>query len=261
RHLGTTLVDLGLLAGGGVDDREVGAGLAADPGEVGEDGLLGEPLHQASAGRPAGEAGGDHGPIEDLQRPGDVDPLAAGDGAPLDGAMPVALVEAGDGDRAVDRGVEGDREDHPAPPLRCILSRRRRIRSWCILVLSSGVRCLGPCRPLRRTRGMTAASPVGSCLLRLSSTPTTITIATRKRRKIGFLRTLTTLSKKVAAPTDSDATSGLLSAGLPSTVTVTRPRIWPCLIAPLTSPGACTRVPTCCPGREDTRRARRATSG
>ena len=56
------------------------------------------------------------GRSEQLQRAGDVDALAAGDGARLDGAVAVALAEVRDGDGAVDRGVEGDGEDHPCPP-------------------------------------------------------------------------------------------------------------------------------------------------
>ena len=50
-HLGAALVDLGLLAGGRVDDREVGPRLARDPREVVEDRLLGEALEDPRAGR------------------------------------------------------------------------------------------------------------------------------------------------------------------------------------------------------------------
>ena len=114
-----------------------------DPGEVGEDRLLGQPLHQPRAGGPAGQAGRDHGAIEQLQRAGDVDSLAAGRGARLDRAVAMALAEAGDGDGAVDRGVQGDGEDHSG---RFLLARscRLRILSSCIWRRSSGVRSRGP---------------------------------------------------------------------------------------------------------------------
>ena len=71
------LVDLGLLAGGRVDHRRVRARLLADAHEVVEDRLLGELLDDARAGRAAGEAGGDHGLAERLERARDVDALAA----------------------------------------------------------------------------------------------------------------------------------------------------------------------------------------
>jgi hypothetical protein len=44
RDLGPALVDLGLLAGGRIDDGDVGPRLAADPGEVSEYRLLCEPV-------------------------------------------------------------------------------------------------------------------------------------------------------------------------------------------------------------------------
>ena len=71
------LVDLGLLARGRVDDREVRARVAGDLDEVVEDLLGVEQLADPGAGRPGGEAGRDHRLAEALQRPGDVDALAA----------------------------------------------------------------------------------------------------------------------------------------------------------------------------------------
>ena len=106
------LVDLGLLAGGRVDHRQVDPGLAGDPGEVGQHRLLAQLFEHAGAGRAAGEAGGDHGLAEQAERAGDVDPLAAGDGAALDRAVAAPEPEVRHRDGAVDRGVEGDGEDH-----------------------------------------------------------------------------------------------------------------------------------------------------
>ena len=51
-----------------------------------------------------------------LQRPGDVDALAAGDRARLDRAVALAKAEVGDRDRSIDRCVEGDGEDHVRAP-------------------------------------------------------------------------------------------------------------------------------------------------
>ena len=63
-------------------------------------------------GRAADEAGRDHRLAEQAEGAGDVDPLAAGDGAALDRAVAAAEAEVRHRDRAVDRGVEGDCEDH-----------------------------------------------------------------------------------------------------------------------------------------------------
>ena len=134
------LVDLGLLARGRVDHRQVDPRLAGDPGEVGEHRLLAELLEHPGAGRAAGEAGGDHRPAEQAERAGDVDPLAAGDGAALDRAVAVAEAEVRHRDGAVDRGVEGDGEDHcrrPAAPR----ERRTRAQSVSPNSASASQRC------------------------------------------------------------------------------------------------------------------------
>ena len=75
-------------------------------------------LEHPVAGRPAGEAGGDHRAAEQAQRAGDVDPLAAGHRAALDRPVAVTESEVRDRDRAVDRRVEGDGEDHRVGRLR-----------------------------------------------------------------------------------------------------------------------------------------------
>ena len=69
-HRRAALVDLRLLAVGGVVDGRVGPRLLADAHEVVEDRLLGELLDDARAGRAAREAGGDHGLPERLERRG-----------------------------------------------------------------------------------------------------------------------------------------------------------------------------------------------
>ena len=63
-------------------------------------------------GAAAGETGGDDGHAEPLQRAGDVDPLAACERQPGARAVPLAQLEVRHGQRAVDRGVEGDGDDH-----------------------------------------------------------------------------------------------------------------------------------------------------
>src|SRR4029450_6574297 len=107
-----------------------------------------------------------------------VDALAAGDGARLDGAVTMALTKARDRDGAVDRGVQGDGENHREPPSRSALSRLLRTLSSCILRLSSGVRCCGACRPFRRGPGLAVAGSLDPCPRLISSSPTSITIAT-----------------------------------------------------------------------------------
>ena len=56
--------------------------------------------------------GGDHRPAQQAQRPGDVDPLAAGDGAALDRPVAATEAEIGNGDGTVDRRVQRHGEDH-----------------------------------------------------------------------------------------------------------------------------------------------------
>ena len=99
-----------------------------DPGEVGEDRLLGELLEMRAPVRAAGEPGGDHRPAEQLQRPRDVDALAAGDGPRLDRAVATSEPEVRDGDGPVDRRVERHGKDHcgSSCPIELSLRRRRR---------------------------------------------------------------------------------------------------------------------------------------
>ena len=71
------LVDLGVGAAGGIDDRRRRARLAVDAHEVVEDRLARQLLDDARPGRAADQAGGDDGDAERLQRARDVDAFAA----------------------------------------------------------------------------------------------------------------------------------------------------------------------------------------
>src|SRR4051794_346572 len=131
-HLRAALVDLGLLAVGGVEHRGVRARLVADAHEVVEDRLLGELLDDARPGRSSGEPGGDHRLAERLERARYVDALAARHGALLDGPVATPEPEVRHGERLVDGGVERDGDDHATPLWRCARrprSRRRRQRT------------------------------------------------------------------------------------------------------------------------------------
>ena len=112
RHLRAPLVDLGVRALGRVDDGGRGPRLLADPDEVVQDRLGGQLLDDPRAGPAAGEAGRDDRHVEPLQRAGDVDPLAARERQHLARAVAVPALEVRHGQRAVERGVERDGDDH-----------------------------------------------------------------------------------------------------------------------------------------------------
>ena len=89
----------------------------------------------------AGQPGGDHGPAEQLQGARHVDALAAREGARLDGAMAVPEPEVRDRDRAVDRGIQGDGEDHCGSclSLLTLVPRRRRVSASAMpITIASG---------------------------------------------------------------------------------------------------------------------------
>ncbi len=175
------LVDLGLLAGGRVDHREVDPRLTGDPGEVSQHRLLAQLLEHPGAGRPAGEAGGDHRAAHQAQRAGDVDPLAARDGAALDRAVAAAQAKVRHRDGAIDRGVQGHGEDHsddpldPAPPVLSspLLTTHR-------IVSSPSVR-----RRCRRHRSAAAIS--------ITNAPTPMGIARREAKSPARSRSLARL--------------------------------------------------------------------
>ena len=111
-HLRARLVHLGLDSGRGIDHGRRGARLLLDAHEVAQDRLLGELLDDARAGGPARETCRDHRLPERLQRAREVDALAAGHRALLRRAMASADLEVGNGERLVDRRVQGDGDDH-----------------------------------------------------------------------------------------------------------------------------------------------------
>ena len=89
-----------------------------DADEVVEDRLGGQLLDDPRAGPAAGEPGRDDGHLEELQRARDVDPLPAREREDVARAMPVADLEAGNGERAVEGRVRGDGDDHAKIPQR-----------------------------------------------------------------------------------------------------------------------------------------------
>ncbi len=110
-------VDLRVRGGGRVDDGRRGARLVADADEVVEDRLGGQLLDDARARETAREPGGDDRHLEPLERPGDVDALAAGEGqAAAACPVPLAALEVGHGERAIESGVERDGDDHETQP-------------------------------------------------------------------------------------------------------------------------------------------------
>ena len=84
--------------------------------EVVRDLLVAEELDDARAGPAADGAGRQHRPAERAQSARDVDALAACDGSLLDGAMAPAETEVRNGEGSVDRGVEGDGDNHVNQP-------------------------------------------------------------------------------------------------------------------------------------------------
>src|ERR687895_1163565 len=123
RDVRAVLVDLGLLAAGGVDYGGRGGRLLADAHEVVEDALVGQVLDDARARGPARDPGGDHRLAERAEGARDVHPLAARHRRLLHGAVAPSEPEVRHGQRLVDRGVEGDGDDHR----RTSRTRRRRV--------------------------------------------------------------------------------------------------------------------------------------
>ena len=118
RDLGAALVDLGLLAGGRVDDREVGPRLALDLGEVVEDGLLGEALEDPRLRcRPPASPVAMTGRPSSFSARATLTPLPPATVRDSTARWRRSEPEVGHGDRAVDRGIQGDGEDHVGAPL------------------------------------------------------------------------------------------------------------------------------------------------
>src|SRR5918992_510408 len=110
------LVDLRVRAAGRVDHGCRCARFVSDADEVVEDRLGGQLLDDPDAGATAREAGGDDRDVHPLQGPGDVDALAAGEGQAATCAMSLPSLEVRHGQRAVERSVEGDGDDHENQP-------------------------------------------------------------------------------------------------------------------------------------------------
>ena len=145
--LGAPLVDLGVGARRRIDDRGRRPRLGGDPDEVVEDRLGGELLDDPRPGPAAGEPGRDHGHVEDLQRAGDVDALAAREREHLARAVAEADLEHRHGQRPVERRVRRHGDDHVTIP-----QRLRRGLGRVPLRLREETR---PRRPPRRRRGST----------------------------------------------------------------------------------------------------------
>ena len=126
-HRRAPLVDLGQRAGGRIDDGDRGARLVGDVDEIAEDSLEAEILDDPVAGAAACETAGDHRGLQPLQRPRDVDALAAGAREAARRPVPVAELEVRDGQRPVDRGIQGYGDDHCrfTTPLRRLLDADR----------------------------------------------------------------------------------------------------------------------------------------
>ena len=234
------LVDLRLLAGGGVHDRRGHARLLADADEVVEDRLVGELLDDPDARGAARDAGGDHRLAQRLQGPCHVHPLAARHRRLLHRAVAAAQAEVRDGERLVDRRVERDRDDHAL--LRVMPARgyaNRRARAFALA--APGVAApLGGCWP---SVGAGGGSP-------RPARPASSAAAAR--------------SGSTAIPSVSKATRSGPAPGTSAAVTsrtrrttwsprriVIRPTGWPAGSSPSSSSGASTLVRTRWPRRVD----------
>ena len=119
-HHRPPLVDLGVRARRGIDDGSRGARLVLDAGEIVENRLVRKLLDDALPGATAGETRRDDGDAEPLERARDVDALAARQREALAGAMALPAAEVRHGERAVDRRVHGDGDDHES-----------QLQTWC----------------------------------------------------------------------------------------------------------------------------------
>ena len=124
RDLRSPLVDLGVRPVGRIDDCGRRARLGGDAHEVVEDRLGGQLLDDPRSGTSAGEPGRDDRHLEDLQRPGDVDALAARERQHLARAVAEPDLEHGHGERPVERRVRRHGDDHVSIP--------HRLRAVCV---------------------------------------------------------------------------------------------------------------------------------
>src|SRR4051794_34004156 len=209
-HRRPALVDLGLLAGGGIDHRGRGARLLPDAHEVVEDRLLGELLDYPRAGAPSRHARRDDRLAERLQHASHVHALAARHGGLLHRAVAPPEPEVRDRQGAVDGGIESDGDDHlclslPSPAARTVLARS------------------APTQTAARARKASAAKGAPSVAM--------------------------TLRGRLAAGTSDAVTSGTVRTTLPRYTSAMEPTRLPFGIGPSTFEGALTRVETCSPRR------------
>ena len=106
-HMRSPLVYLRVRRRRRVDNGGRGARLVGDPHEIVEDGLRGQLFDDARSRASAGESRRDDG---DITR--DVDAFAAGKREALARPVTMAQLEVRHRQRAVDRGVQGHRDDH-----------------------------------------------------------------------------------------------------------------------------------------------------
>ncbi len=106
------LVELRQAARLPIGHGEARAGLAAAPGEVAVDALVGQRLGDPAAGVPGQQAGHHRRCVERRRHLGDMDPLAAGELHEVLGPVDLAGGETLDLEQLVDRRIAGQAEDH-----------------------------------------------------------------------------------------------------------------------------------------------------
>src|SRR5919201_648760 len=111
------LVDLRVGRGCRIDDGRGGARLVLDSYEVVQDRFARQLLDDANAGAPADEPRRDDRDAEQLQRPGDVDALAACQHQALARAVALSALEVRHRERAVEGRVQRDGDDHVSLPV------------------------------------------------------------------------------------------------------------------------------------------------
>src|SRR5215831_939581 len=124
RHRGPPLVDLRVRAAGRVDHGSRRARLVLDADEVVQDRLPRELLDDARPGRASDESRRDDRDAEQLERASHVDALPAGEGQTRAGAVTLAPLEVGHGQRPVHGRIQGDGHDH---------GEMRSARWWAVL--------------------------------------------------------------------------------------------------------------------------------
>ena len=126
---------------GRVDHGGRGPRLAGDADEVVEDRLRRQLLDDSRPRSPARQPRRDDGYVEELERARDVDALAAGERQHLTRAVAIADLEHGHRERAVERRVDRDGDDHVTSSQRFSAVRRRTTQPCPRPPGSETVRC------------------------------------------------------------------------------------------------------------------------